>query len=182
MLVTECLIQDGERCIEKGDGVARDEDKAVIESLVGMPDIPAHRPAEKQCDKSMHLGAGSARMSALPVIEHDINILVDAVLDFFPVTIMFSPILDAPVRVRPDILHIIPVPMSTRYRPALVKTSRWKDLQLSCLGLFLNMHNTHGNQFGSELYFSGKGELLACPCHVFLGSVSCLAGLVCFSH
>ena len=77
MLVPECLIQDREGCIEKGDGMARDEDKAVIESLVGMPDIPAHRSAEQQRDESMHFGAGSTRMTS-GILEESKDLLRDS--------------------------------------------------------------------------------------------------------
>ena len=62
-----------------------DEDVLVAEALLGIADVPAHEPAERERDLHVDLRAWAARMAALTVVLEDVDELVDRVFDLFPV-------------------------------------------------------------------------------------------------
>jgi hypothetical protein len=65
--------------------VARYQRKAITESFFGVPDVPAHGAGENQRDECMDLGAGAAWMPALAVVQHEIDVLIRAILELLPV-------------------------------------------------------------------------------------------------
>ena len=56
--------------------MARDEDEAVGEALLRIPDIPAHGPRKHSAHHRMDLGAGAPWMAALPVVQDEIDQLI----------------------------------------------------------------------------------------------------------
>src|SRR5678816_1833048 len=72
-------------CIRDRNRVAGDERKAITEALLRMADVPAHGTAHEQRHERVHLGAGTARVPALAVVQHQIDVLIRAILDLFPV-------------------------------------------------------------------------------------------------
>ena len=71
--------------VDQGSGVAGHQDEAVAESLLGMADVPAHGAAQQQADEVVDLGAAAAGVPALAVVEHQVDLLIDDVLDDLPV-------------------------------------------------------------------------------------------------
>ena len=84
VLDAEGFIENGERGIHQRNRVAGGEDEAVAKSLLGMTDIPAEAAAKQQGDERLHLGARTARVAALAEVDHEIDVLIDHVLDLFP--------------------------------------------------------------------------------------------------
>ena len=84
VLDAEGFVENGERGIHQRDRVAGAEDEAVAKGLLGMTDVPAEFAAQQQGDERLHLGARTARVAALAEIDHEIDVLIDHVLDLFP--------------------------------------------------------------------------------------------------
>ncbi len=82
---TQRLVEYGQGAVDQGDGVARPQDEAIAEALFGMADVPAHHAAEQSDQQSVHFGARAAGMTALPVVQDQVNELIDQVLGLFPV-------------------------------------------------------------------------------------------------
>jgi len=80
----ERLVQRRERRVHQWDRVPRGEHEAICEWQPGLADIPAHRPREQRRQQQVHLGPRAPRVTALTVVEREIDQLVDDVLHHFP--------------------------------------------------------------------------------------------------
>ena len=92
LVVTGLLMHDPQGFVEnrqggvnQGNGVAGHQDEPVAEPFFGMPDVPPHGAAQQQAHQVVHLGTASPGVPALTVIEHQVDLLIDDVLDDFPV-------------------------------------------------------------------------------------------------
>ncbi len=79
----EGLVEEREDGVHHRDRVARPEDEAVGEPPARIADVPAHDAAEEGQQKRVHLGARSAGMSALPVVQCYVQKLIRQILRFF---------------------------------------------------------------------------------------------------
>jgi hypothetical protein len=79
------FMEHRERRVEERVRVARDQHDAVGEALAEVAEVPAHRSREERDEQHVNLAAGAAGMAALPVVQHDVDALVDDVLQLFPV-------------------------------------------------------------------------------------------------
>ena len=86
--VAQRLVVDGQRAIDQRGAVAGHEHEAVAEGQFGPADVPAHGAAQGERDEAVHLRAAAPRVPALPVVQHHVDVLVDAVLDHFPVRVV----------------------------------------------------------------------------------------------
>ena len=64
--------------------MARDEDEAVAEGMLGMAEVPAHDAAEGGRDHERNLGARAAGVTGLAQVQHEVDRLVDEVADLLP--------------------------------------------------------------------------------------------------
>src|SRR5207249_4972222 len=90
-LVGCALMPHAHRFVERREGrvneryrVTRRQDDAIAEAAPRPQQIPTHRAGQHQCEKQMDLRARAAGMTALPVVQGEIDELVDDVLGDLP--------------------------------------------------------------------------------------------------
>ena len=85
VLGAQCGVVRRERRVDERDGMPRDEHVAVAEPFFRMANVPAHKAAERQGDEHVPLRARPAGVPALSVVLEDIDEVVDAIADLFPI-------------------------------------------------------------------------------------------------
>ena len=78
------LVQRRERRVDERHGVARRKHEPVAEGAPGMEDVPAHPAREHEREKDVHLRPRPAGVTALAVVQRQVDELVDDVLRHFP--------------------------------------------------------------------------------------------------
>ncbi len=78
------FVENREGRVDQGHGVAGRQHEPVAKPFFGMPDIPAHGATQQQADEVVGLGATAAGVTALAVVQHQIDLLIDDVLDDLP--------------------------------------------------------------------------------------------------
>ena len=75
------LVEHGERRVDQRHRVPRGQHEPVAEPAPRPQHVPAHRAGQQQRQHHVHLGPRPARVPALPVVERQVDALVDEVLD-----------------------------------------------------------------------------------------------------
>ena len=75
------LVEHRQRGVDEGHRVTRGQHETVAEPAPRPQQVPAHGPGQQQRDHHVHLGPGSAGVPALPVVQGQVDALVDQVLD-----------------------------------------------------------------------------------------------------
>ncbi len=73
-----------ERRVRERDRVAGREDETVGEASPRPHEVPPHRARQHQREEEVHLRARSTRVAALPVVQREVDELVDDVLEHVP--------------------------------------------------------------------------------------------------
>jgi hypothetical protein len=91
LVVTGLLMHDTQGFVEyaqggvnQGCGVSGHQDEPVAELLFGMADVPPHGSTQQQTHEVMDLGTASPGVPALTIVEHQVDLLIDDVLDDLP--------------------------------------------------------------------------------------------------
>ncbi len=74
------LVEHGEGGVDEGHRVPGAQHESISEPEPGPPDVPAHGSTEQEGEEEMDLGTGTPGVAALPVVEGEVDALVDDIL------------------------------------------------------------------------------------------------------
>ena len=74
--------------------MAGDQHEAVGKGQFGLADVPAHGTRQGRSHQTMDLAPATSGMAALPIVQHQVDELVDAIFDQFPMSVILALLFD----------------------------------------------------------------------------------------
>jgi len=80
----QSLVEDRQRGVDERNGMTGGEDEPVLEPQPGLTQVPAHGAREEGGEEQVDLGARAARVPGLPVVDRQVEALIDEILEHLP--------------------------------------------------------------------------------------------------